>query len=236
MIVDGEKPTAPSNDVRVHANVVAPPSVPANLLGAVDGSGLALGWRNTYDGPAPTGLVLVDVAGPVAGSVAVALDERFTFAGVPAGTYTFTVRATNAGGVSAAPSNPLTNPHSPTGAAVRRPQPPERFLAQAVGSTVQLLWDSAQRRSSGHQLPVDRLGDGRRDDADDEPDAAARRGPRHLHAVCDGGQRVRGQRPDTAGHCRGAMTWFPAILRIGQEGRADCRFRWALAAPDRYSP
>ena len=81
----------------------------------------------------------------------VGLDERFTFRGVPAGTYTFTVRATNGAGVSA-PSNPvtLTFPTGCTGA----PQPPERFLAYSVGDWLNLLWNppSAGPAATSYQV------------------------------------------------------------------------------------
>jgi predicted phage tail protein len=70
--------------------------------------------------------------------VPIGLDERFTFPEVPAGTYTFTVRATNAAGVGEA-SNPVTVtfPNGCTGA----PQPPEQFLAYNTGNALNLMWN-----------------------------------------------------------------------------------------------
>ena len=88
-----------SNEIRIVVNAASPPSAPADLLGVVDGSFIALTWRNTSVGGAPTGLVL-DVTGSSTLSLPLGLTDRFTFTGVPAGSYTFAVRATNTWGTS----------------------------------------------------------------------------------------------------------------------------------------
>lgn len=116
--------SAPSNEIQIAVDVPAPPSAPTNLLGSANGSALALAWQNTSAGGAATG-VRLDVSGPVTAALALPLGETFTFAGVPPGTYTFAVRATNAVGTSAA-SPPVTlsfpgacsPPLAPTGLSV----------------------------------------------------------------------------------------------------------------------
>jgi hypothetical protein len=137
--VAGAARSAASNEVRIFVNVPQPPSAPANLLGAVNGTTLHLAWRNTYGGGAPTGLIL-DVTGAVTISLPLGLGDSFTFAGVPPGTYTLSLRAVNAGGVSAS-SNAVTlvfpQPCS------EAPSTPANFLAYRIGNLVHLVWDSA---------------------------------------------------------------------------------------------
>jgi hypothetical protein len=127
----------PSNEVPLVVNLPLAPSPPVNLLGTVSGSHLDLAWTNTFGGGAPTGVTL-RVTGAATTALPLGLTERFSFAGVPPGTYTFAVVATNAGGASA-PSDPLTLtfPSSCTGP----PLPPTRFLAHHVGRTVFVVWE-----------------------------------------------------------------------------------------------
>jgi hypothetical protein len=127
-----------SNEVRLHVNVPVAPSAPANLLGMVNGDSLALAWKNTFGGGAPTGLVL-DVSGALALSIPLGLSDSFSFAGVPAGTYTLSLRATNAGGAGPS-SNPVTLAFP--GACSGVPQAPANFLGYRVGNTVFVVWDS----------------------------------------------------------------------------------------------
>lgn len=136
--LSGANVSAASNEVPLIVNVPAAPSAPANLTGLVNGSTLALTWRNTFGGGASTG-ALLDVSGTISGTLPLGPGESFTFPTVPAGSYTFRVRSTNAGGSGPA-SNPVTLnfPSGCTGA----PQPPTRFLAFAVGSTLTILWES----------------------------------------------------------------------------------------------
>ena len=134
----GTSVSAASNEVPLFVNVPAPPSAPANLLGMVDGSSLALAWRNTFGGGQPSGAVL-DVTGAATTSIPLGPGESLNVGGVPSGTYTLRLRSTNAGGAGLA-SNPVTVtfPDSCSGA----PGPPTRFLAYRIGTTVFVIWES----------------------------------------------------------------------------------------------
>lgn len=131
--------SAASNEIRIHVNTPVAPSAPANLLGLVNGSTLALAWTNTYGGGAPTSLVL-DVSGTMAASIPLGLADHFSFAGVPGGTYTLSVRAQNHAG-SSPPSNAvtLTFPGPCSGA----PGVPADLLAYRAGRTVFVTWAPA---------------------------------------------------------------------------------------------
>jgi hypothetical protein len=129
--------SGPSNEVPLHVGVAVTPSTPQQLTGLVNGSGLALAWKNTFAGGPPTNVIL-DVTGSQSVSVPLGPVENFTFAGVPTGTYTFRVRAANAAG-SSAPSNPVTLQFP--GACLGPPLLPEKFLAYKIGSTVFVRWD-----------------------------------------------------------------------------------------------
>ena len=111
-------------------------SAPTNLLGLVNGNSIGLSWVNTAGGGAPAGLIL-DVSGSLATSVPLPVTESFSTPGVPPGTYTLTVRATNATGTSA-PSNPvtLTFPGPCSGA----PLTPVGFSATRSGNTITVSW------------------------------------------------------------------------------------------------
>ena len=135
----GEDEAEPSNEIRIFVNVAQPPSAPQNLVGLVDGSSVALAWRNTFEGGTP-GSIVLDVSGPVTTSIPLGLTETASFANVPAGSYTLSVRAANAAGTSAN-SNPITL--SVPAACSGAPQPPERFLAYRVGNTLVVAWDLA---------------------------------------------------------------------------------------------
>jgi len=137
--LNGVSRSSASNEIRIHVNVPVAPSAPANLLGLVNGSTLALAWTNTYAGGAPTSLVL-DVTGAITTAVPLGLTDTFSFAGVPAGTYTLSLRAVNAAG-SSPPSNlvTLTFPGPCSGA----PDPPSGVVAYAVGRTVFVDWTPA---------------------------------------------------------------------------------------------
>lgn len=136
--VAGAARSAASNEIRIYVNVPQPPSPPTALLGLVNGSDVGLSWNNTYAGGAPAGLVL-DVTGSAATSIPLGLTDSFSFAGVPAGTYTLALRATNDAGSSPA-SNPvtLTFPGPCSGA----PQAPANFLATKVGNLIEVQWDA----------------------------------------------------------------------------------------------
>jgi YVTN family beta-propeller protein len=126
-----------SNEIRILVNVAQPPSMPAALRGLVNGSNVALSWTNTFMGGQPTSLML-DVSGAITASLPLPLSESFEYAGVPPGTYTFTVRAVNSTGSSSA-SNPitLTFPGTCPGA----PQAPTNFTVTRQGSQITASWD-----------------------------------------------------------------------------------------------
>ena len=136
--VNGTAQSAASNEILVHVNVPVAPAAPANLLALVaHDTTLTLAWRNTFTGGAPTNVTLV-VSGAVNGSASLGLVDTFTVAGVPPGTYTLSVVATNASGASA-PSNAVTVtfPNPCTGVS----QPPTNFVAYAEGRTLFVRWD-----------------------------------------------------------------------------------------------
>jgi YVTN family beta-propeller protein len=128
-----------SNEIPIFVNTPTPPSTPANLLGLVNGSSLALTWRNTFGGGAPASTVL-DVSGSLSVSVPLGLTESFAFTGVPPGTYTFTVRSINAFGTSSPGSNPVTL--SFPGPCSGAPETPADFAAYRVGRTIFVSWDT----------------------------------------------------------------------------------------------
>jgi hypothetical protein len=136
---DGTQTSPPSAEVRVFVNIPVVPSAPADLVALVNDTSLGLAWRNTYGGGEPTSLVL-DVAGAITTAIPLGFAEGFSFTGVPAGTYTLSLRATNATGSSAS-SNAvtLTFPGPCSGV----PQTPINFLAYKVGGTIFIVWDPA---------------------------------------------------------------------------------------------
>jgi Bacterial Ig domain len=150
--VAGAVTSAASNEIRVFVNVAQAPSAPTHLLGLVNGSTLALAWRNTFGGGAP-GNVILDVSGSLNASLPIGLADSFTFAPVPGGNYTFRVRAQNAAGVSG-PSNSesLSFPSPCSGP----PSSPENLAAFAVGNVINLGWNpaSAGRAPTGFVLNV----------------------------------------------------------------------------------
>jgi hypothetical protein len=135
--LSGATRSAPSNEIQIHVNVPVPPSAPANLLGMVSGNTIALAWKNTFAGGAPTNVVL-DVAGTINTQIPLGLTEGFQFAPVPAGTYTLSVRGLNVAG-SGPPSNSVTLTFP--GACSGVPLTPANFLTSKVGNTIFVTWD-----------------------------------------------------------------------------------------------
>ncbi|MCC7177455.1 MAG: hypothetical protein IT177_03610 [Acidobacteria bacterium] len=131
------QPGDPSSDVRIAVAVAEPPSPPAHPLGTVDGSTVALSWTNTFEGGAPTGITLV-VTGALDAVIPLGLTETFQASGVPDGTYTLEVVATNAAGNSIR-SSPVTL--AVPGACSAPPEAPGRLILQRIGSTVMAGWD-----------------------------------------------------------------------------------------------
>ena len=135
----GASRSAASNEIRIFVNVPQPPSAPANLLGMVNGNAVALAWKNTFAGGAPASLVL-DVTGSLTTTIPLGLANGFSFAGVPPGTYTLSLRALN--GAGASPSSNAVTLTFP-GACSGVPQAPSNLLAHRVGSTIFVSWDPA---------------------------------------------------------------------------------------------
>lgn len=136
---DGAAGSAVSNETRIFVNQPLPPSTPESLLASVAGSVLTLSWRNTFTAGEPADLAL-DATGTLTGTVPLAGGlDTVTFAGVPPGTYSLRLRATNAAGTSA-PSNvvAVTVPVACAGT----PQPPANFLAFREGNQITVLWDA----------------------------------------------------------------------------------------------
>lgn len=125
-----------SDDVRIVVNLPTP-SAPTQLLGLANGSDLSLSWTNTANGGAVTGLIL-DVSGTLSASLPLAVTDQFSFAGVPPGTYTFRVRATNAGGSSDA-SNPVTLSFP---GVCQVPAMPRDLVAYVGGNVVTVQWNA----------------------------------------------------------------------------------------------
>lgn len=131
----GQVDSEPSPEIRVNVGVPESPSAPSDLLGLADGSSVLLTWQNTFAGGAPTSIVL-DVTGAAAGSIPLAVIDRFSVAGVPPGTYSVSVRAVNSSG-SSGPSNPVTLTVPGTCAS---PQVPTQFSASKIGQTIVAVW------------------------------------------------------------------------------------------------
>lgn len=135
----GASGSAASNETRLFVNQPVPPSAPRTLLASVAGSALTLTWRNTFTGGEATDLAL-DATGTLTGTVPLAAgQDTVTFTGVPAGTYTLSLRATNAAGTSPA-SNAVTV--TVPAACSGTPQPPANLLAFREGNQITLLWDA----------------------------------------------------------------------------------------------
>ena len=93
------------------------------------------------------------VDGRQGGHVRLGVSETASFPVVPAGTYTFSLRATNASGTSG-PSNAisLSVPSACSGA----PLPPENFLAYKIGNTAHVVWEPSATgfATTGYVLQV----------------------------------------------------------------------------------
>ena len=149
---NGSQKSGASNEIQIHVNVPVPPSAPDRLLGVVEDNTLALGWRNTFGGGGASSLLL-DVSGAFVGTIPLGASESFSVGGVPAGTYTFSLRSANGGGVSA-PGSPITVtvPGSCTGV----PDPPSNFLLYRLGNTGYAVWEPPENGTAvtGYVLNV----------------------------------------------------------------------------------
>ena len=147
--VDGVR-SLPSNEIVIRVGVPLAPSAPTGLLGLADGSTLSLVWQNPSTGGAPTGIIL-DVTGSLTDSFQLPLSERFTFAGVPAGTYNLAVRAFNTGGISG-PSNTVTLTFP---GACSPPSTPTNFSAFATGNWIVASWSPPASGAAPTEYVVD---------------------------------------------------------------------------------
>jgi len=129
---------AASNEVRIAVQLDQPPSAPGRLDVLAVGTDVALSWQRTFAGGASDSVVL-DVSGPVSGSLTLPDTGSAAFGGVPPGVYTLSVRARNRHGdsaptapvVAAVPGGvlaPLAAPRLPA-EAPRLPVRYERFAA-----------------------------------------------------------------------------------------------------------
>jgi hypothetical protein len=134
--VSGAAWSLPSNEIRIFVNVPVPPAAPTNLLGLANGSALALSWTNQPVGSGPTALWL-NVTGAFTTTLPLPTAETFAYPNVPPGTYTFSVSASNAGGMSG-PSNSVTLsfPSPCTGV----PGAPSSLQAWTTRRTIFLAW------------------------------------------------------------------------------------------------
>jgi transglutaminase-like putative cysteine protease len=130
--------SAASNEVRIGVELDAAPSAPRDLAALALGSDVALSWRATFEGGA-TDAVVLDVQGPITGSVPLQATGEISFGSVPSGTYTLTLRAQNENGTSSSSApvtlkvpgatiQPLASPRLPSGTA-RLPVRYEVFTA-----------------------------------------------------------------------------------------------------------
>jgi hypothetical protein len=150
--LSGSTRSVASNEILIHVNVPVAPSAPANLLGMVDGSNVALAWTNTFAG-GPPATVLLEVTGAANTTVPVSATESVQFAGVPDGTYTVRLRAQNPGGVSAGASNSvtLTFPGDCSGV----PLAPTNVLMFNSGPTIVVIWEPPMTGAAPTSYVVD---------------------------------------------------------------------------------
>lgn len=141
--VSGAVHSAPSNEIRIFVEVPAGPSAPTNLLGLVNGSSLTLSWTNTFGG-GPSASLWLKVTGTLTTGLPLRvpvlplpMGDTFGYDGVPPGTYTLSVAASNASGVSPF-SNPVTLTFPAPCSGV--PWVPVNFQAWRIGTTIFVSW------------------------------------------------------------------------------------------------
>ena len=138
--LSGSNVGADSNEIRIFVNQPVAPSPPASLLGLVNGSNLALSWKNTWAGGTPFGnqphgdgsLHRHAAAGRHGGGTSPSPACRRA-------ADTFTVSAANAFGASAA-SNAVTLAFP--GACSGLPQTPVNFQTSKAGNVITVGWEA----------------------------------------------------------------------------------------------
>jgi uncharacterized protein (DUF1800 family) len=136
--VSGANTSRPSGEIRLYVGASSGPTAPRSLTAYGNGSSVVLNWRNTFGGGEPAGIV-VDVTqdGARVASIPMPLTSTWSYDFVPAGTFGFTVRATNASGTSGS-SNSVTLTFPLPGCSV--PLAPESVSVAATGRTVSVHW------------------------------------------------------------------------------------------------
>jgi len=129
-VADGQRSQA-SNEVRVAVGVAEAPTAPTDLRAVVVGHGVALTWRQTFDGGAPDRIYL-DAEGPVTGTLPLEPNGEFRIDGVPDGTYRLRLRAGNAAGTSAATPTVTISVPGLTPVVARNPPSPPGFFGLPV--------------------------------------------------------------------------------------------------------
>lgn len=119
-VVEGQRSPA-SNEVQVAVEMPRAPSTPDAFSAIAIGQGVALSWRTTFAGGA-TERVILDVTGPVSGSLVLPNTNDFRVDAVPNGEYTLRLRAANDSGDS--PRTPPVTVRLPGLGPVVRRNPP----------------------------------------------------------------------------------------------------------------
>jgi uncharacterized protein (DUF1800 family) len=136
--VAGGAMSRPSSEIRLYVGATSGPTAPRSLTAYGRGSSVVLQWRNTFGGGEPAG-VAIDVAqnGARVTSIPMPVTDRWSFGAVPAGTFAFTVRATNSSGTSGS-SNSVTLTFPLSGC--NNPGTPQAFSVAASGRRVSAYW------------------------------------------------------------------------------------------------
>ena len=129
---------APPGEIRIYVNMPAGPTAPSNLLGVVKAR--VSDCRGEIPSAAARGLADPRCHRRRERIDPLPLSESFTFPSVPAGTYKFSVRASNAAGSSSSSNTvTLTFPTNCSGS----PSTPVNFIASKTGNVISLNWQPA---------------------------------------------------------------------------------------------
>lgn len=137
--------SGPSNEiiVTVSGGCSSAPGAPTSLTAAISGSSVTLTWQAPVSGCAPTSYAIEAGSGSGQSNLASfstgSASTAYSASGVPGGTYFVRVRASNAGGTSAASSEIQVVIGGCPGA----PSAPANLLAQVSGTLITLSWSAA---------------------------------------------------------------------------------------------